>query len=380
MHYLSGHVVLVALFAAFLTACAPPQLGDSEAALALEDIAAVASPSRLKARTTLPSRQLHEYTINGRPQRADLYLPAEGTRAGIVLLPGVVAAGKDDERIVALATTLARLGFAVLVPDIEGLRHYQLRKTDVRDVADAFRYLWSHPEWVPQGRSGIVAFSYGAGPALLAAIEPDIRGQVQFIATFGGFYDVRNIIRYFTTGYFRRGAGEKWQYRLPHPYLKQVFTLSYSALLQRPEDRAAFYDLVYGADDFFADVDPAYRELAPDARALYELLVNDDPERVDELFERLSPRIRDELVGVSPADHDLSQLRAQVITMHGHADTFIPYTESLALQQVLPEGQVQLFLIEGYAHTNVRPTRADIPRFLDMMATILAQRVEAKSK
>jgi pimeloyl-ACP methyl ester carboxylesterase len=333
----------------------------------------------LKAQTPAPSSRLHEYVIEGRRHEGDLYLSPQGARAGIVLVPGVVAAGKDDSRIVALATTLARLQFAVLVPDIGELRRFQLRATDVRDVADAFRYLVSQPAWAPQGHAGIVGFSYGAGPVLLAAIEPDIRDQVDFIATFGGYYDVRNIIRYFTTGFFHSEIDGRLRFRTPHPYLKQVFTLSYSALLERPADRSALYDLVYDDDEFYEHTDPGYLYLAPDARALYELLVNDDPGRVNALFDRLSPRIRHELQGVSPADHDLSQLRAQVITMHGRGDTFIPYTESLALQRVLPPGQVQLFLIEGYAHTNVRPTRADIPKFLDMMAALLAQRVESKA-
>jgi dienelactone hydrolase len=377
-YFLPGHVVVVSLLAVILTACAPPPFGDTEAALALEDIAAANDPSRLKAQTPAPSRRLHEYVIEGRRHEADLYLSPQGARAGIVLLPGVVAAGKDDSRIVALATTLARLRFAVLVPDIEGLRHFQLRATDARDVADAFRYLYSRPDWVPQGRAGIVGFSYGGGPALLAAIEPDIRDQVDFIATFGGYYDVRNIIRYFTTGYFRSETDGKLRYRTPHPYLKQVFTLSYAALLERPADREALYDLVYGIDDMGGDIDPASLHLAPDAQALYRLLRNDDPARVNALFGRLSPQIRSELQGISPADHDLSQLHAKVITMHGRGDTFIPYTESLALQRALPAGQVQLFLIEGYAHTNVRLTRADIPGFLDMMAVILAQRVESQ--
>ena len=60
--------------------------------------------------------------------------------------------------------------FAVLVPDLRGLRDYRVRAANVREVADAFRYLVARGGLAPQGRAGIAGFSYGAGPVLLAAL------------------------------------------------------------------------------------------------------------------------------------------------------------------------------------------------------------------
>lgn len=161
-------MLLLVLFV--LSACTP--LGSTEPELALEDIAAGTGQSRLKQQTGEPSLQSLSYRIDDRHYNADLYLSPQAPRAGIVLVPGVVEAGKDDLRLVALATTLARLRFAVLVPDIEGLRWFQVRGQDVQAVADAFRYLSSRSTLAPQGRAGIAGFSYGAGPVVLAALQP----------------------------------------------------------------------------------------------------------------------------------------------------------------------------------------------------------------
>ena len=117
-------------------------------------------------------------------------------------------------------------------------------------------------------------------------------------------------------------------------------------------------------------------KLAPDARALYELVANEDPHRVAALIDKLSPRIKNELHGVNPAKRDLSQIKAQVILLHGRGDTMIPYTESIAIARALPAEQVTLFLIEGYAHTDVKPKRQDLPQILGAMELLLAQRVE----
>ncbi|WP_126456591.1 alpha/beta hydrolase family protein [Sulfuriflexus mobilis] len=370
------HVVPVVLvLLSSLSGCASPPLDDSEAAIALEDIAAADKPSRLKAQTPPPSRRSYDYVVDGRRYTGDVYRSAQGVRAGLVLVPGVFPAGKDDARLVATAKTLARLQFAVLVPDLKGLRRNRLRAHDVREVADAFRYLLSRPELVPAGHAGIAGFSYGGGLVVLAALEPDVREQVRFTVSFGGYYDLRSIVTYFTTGHYRETPGADWRYRSPHPYLKWVFTLSNADLLEHAGDRATLRDLAQAMADDDNDIDITTAEFSADAQALYALLNNEDPDRVPALIEKLSPRIRNELAGINPAAHDLSAIRAQVILMHGRGDTFIPYTESIAMARALPPGQVQLFIIEGYAHTSVRPQREDIPQFLDMMQALLDQRM-----
>lgn len=369
--------VLLALLAG-LPGCAP-RLGDSEAALALEDVIAAGRESRLKARTPAPLRSPIKYEIEGRRYSADLYLPGEPVRAGIVLVPGVVAAGKDDARLVALATTLARLQFAVLVPDLRGLREYRVRAVNVREVADAFRYLLARGELVPQGRAGVAGFSYGAGPVLLAALEPDIREQVRFVMTLGGYHDLRSIVGYFTTGYYREPASGRWRYQQPNPYIKWVFSLSNADLLEHAEDRALLQALADWARSGTGPGAVSLEGLRPDARALYALLSNQAPERVPALIDQLPPRIRDELRGIDPASQDLSRLRAHAILVHGRGDTMIPYTESVALAAALPADQVQLFLIEGFAHVDVQPERGDIPQLLAAVQALLAQRAPTDS-
>jgi len=357
-----------------ITACAPP-LGDSEADLALEDVAAGRAPSRLKEQTPVPVRRSVRNQAGGRHYRGDLYLSSESPRAGIVLVPGVVRAGKDDPRLVALAETLARLRFAVLVPDLVGLRHLKVRRSDVREVADAFAYLLSRPQLAPGGRAGIAGFSYGAGPVVLAGLEPDIREQLRFILALGGYYDLKSVVSYFTTGYYRDEMTGRWRYLKPRPYAAWVFGLSNADLLVRPQDRRQLRDYIYErAETDTADEPLPPVGLAPDAQALQDLLVNDDPERVPVLIDRLSPKMRAELEGINPAGHDLSALKAQVILLHGRSDNIIPYTESVALARAVPAAQVELFLIDGFAHVDVQLKRKDIPQLLGVMQRLLDQR------
>jgi hypothetical protein len=164
-----------------------------------------------------PRRIPVAYEVAGRKHTGDLYLPGEGKpEAGIVLASGVVPEGKDNARLVAFATTLARARFAVLAPELSGFRQLRIGPSDAREVADAFVYLASRTDLAPGTRVGIGASSYAVGPAVLAALEPDIREQVRIIVGVGGYHDFVRAVPFFTTGYFEDGGG--WEYLKPDDY------------------------------------------------------------------------------------------------------------------------------------------------------------------
>lgn len=354
-----------------------PSLGNTDAALALEDIAAGWAPSRLKAGTPDPSRESVSYEIDGRRQSGDIYLSPDGALAGVVLVPGVAPAGRNDTRLVALATTLARLRFAVLVPDLPGPRRFMVRSSDAREVADAFRYLLSRAELAPGRTAGFIGISYAAGPVMLGALEPDVVDHVGFVLALGGYYSLRSAVTFFTTGYHRAESGE-WRYLDPHPYAKAVFTISNASLLERPADRgtlAAYGRQLLDPPEFMNEVSAA--SLAPDARALYTLVANTDRRRVNALIDDLSPRIRNELDGINPAVHDFSRLGAQVLLVHGRDDDIIPYSESIEFAAALRPGQAKLFLVDGVAHADVRVTAQDIPQLMRAVELLLAHRSAA---
>ena len=364
-----------------LSGCTTPDFGDSEAGLALEDLASGLTTSRLAAQTPRPTRASISFMTGNEEHAADLYQPPQGARAGIVLIPGVAARGRRDTRVVAIANTLARLDFTVLVPDMPGVRRYRMRSSDVQEVADAFAWLASRPALAPAEHIGIAGFSYGVGPVLLAALQPDIRARVRFVLAVGGYYSLENVVTYLTTGYYPAdqpaGTTAPATGRLsPHPYSEAAFIRSNLELLERPEDRGFFLDYAaHITGDRMDEDEPLPAHLAPDAQAFYDLLANHLPAQVPALLDKLSPRMRSELEGISPAAHDLSRLRAEVILLHGRGDNLIPYTESIALANALPASQVQLFVIDGLAHVDFRPKAHDVPQLLGAMEALLAVRM-----
>lgn len=312
----------------------------------LADVAAGEAPSRLKAKTTAPARAPVRFEVAGRARAGDLYTPGTGAvEAGLVLVPGAVPLGKDDARIVALATTLARARFAVLVPEIAGFRRLRIHPADTRVVADAFVWLFGQPELAPGGRAGMAAFSYGVGPAILATLEEDARMRVRFVVGVGGYHDLSRAIRYFTTGYYR--AEGEWRYLAPDDYGKLVQVHSALPYLEESDAGLLAAMVERRLKDRAAGLDDLAARLGPKGRAVYELVENRDPEAFPARFAALPSDLRADLAALSLHDKDLSALSARLILLHGRNDDLFPWPESLALAAALPPSQARLYLLDA---------------------------------
>lgn len=163
-----------------LSGCSP--FRTHEAGLMLSDIAAGPGASAFKRTTPTPLRSTIAYEVDGRARQGDLYRPGQSHgAAALVLVPGAARTGKDDPRLMALAETLARARFSVLVPEIATLRELRVGPGDADHVADAIRHL----DAIDSAPIGIVAISYAVAPAVIAALREDVNSRLDFIVGVG---------------------------------------------------------------------------------------------------------------------------------------------------------------------------------------------------
>lgn len=361
------------LFALFTAACVTPE--SWEAVRLLEDIEAGGGPSALKARTPVPTRAEVRYQIDGRTTLADFYEPRQAVGARLVLVPGFTPHGKNDPRIIELAQSLARARFLVLVPDLHGSRALQVRLEDARAIADAVAYLAGSGA----AEVGVVAISYAFGLAVLASLEPEAQAKMDFLVGVGGYYDTTAVVTFATTGHYRAPGATAWRTAPPHPAARSVVLASHLDLLSDPHDRAA---LAEAAERWRARPDAAVDDLVPrlgpEGRALWALLSNRQPGRVAALIGRLPAPIRDRLRALSLRRYDLSHLAGRLILIHGRADPLIPYTESLALRDAVPD--TALFLIDGFSHIDPATVGwSGQLQLIDAVQAVLARRRSRQS-
>ncbi len=333
-----------------------------EAVHVLNDIAAGAGPSRLKRTTPAPRRTAIGYRAGGRDYRADVYLPGgeETARASLLLVPGVAPRGRDDPRLVAFANTLARARFRVLVPDMPNLRAQRITPGDIRHIGDGIAYLAASPiaqipeTPAPPGPIGIAAVSYAVGPALLAALGAEPPGRVAFLLAIGGYYDSVDVITFFTTGYYRERADGKLLLGRPNAFGKWVFVLANAHRLEDAHDRALLRQMARRRlADNAAPIDDLAGALGPEGQAVYALMVNTAPDRVEALVARLPAGVRADIEALDISRRDLGRLKTRLILVHGRDDAVIPYTESLHLAAAAPAGRASLTIVGDLMHADL---------------------------
>ncbi|UWZ77909.1 alpha/beta hydrolase [Geoalkalibacter halelectricus] len=360
-----------------MAGCSPRR--GYEAVLLLADVAAGEEPSRLKATRPQPKRvpvripAAPAFPLSAGFFGADLYLPGEPVRAGVLLVPGVAEEGKDDPRLVAFAYSLARSRFAVLVPELESMHRLEVRGENVDEVAAAFAWFRNRTDLVPSGRLGMMAFSYAVGPTVLAAKDAAVAEDVRFVAGVGGYYDIHAVMTFFTTGWFQ--DGERWRRGDPNRYGKWIFVEGNLDRLEHESDRELFQEMAdRRKDDLDAPIADLAEGLSEEGLALYRFITNEDRERAPELIAALPEFLRRDIDALNLADKDLGSLRARLILIHGLDDPIIPYTESRALKKALPAGQVDLFLVRGLMHVDVTPGLVGSWRMWRSVTALLRER------
>lgn len=323
----------------------------TQAALLMADIAAAGRDSPWKWVTDAPQRFPIAWKRNDIVRAGDLYRPQGQSRGAMVLSPGAAPRGRDDPRLIAFAETLARAGFVVLVPDIADLRNLQPSVKDIATIADAIDEL---VEQAPAHKPGILAISYALGPALIAALNRNDCNGMGFIGGVGGFHDSREVVRYFTTGYYRLPDETAWREAQPNEFGKWLFVLANASRLENDRDRRLLM-LIANARLRQPNVDIGdwFGQLGTEGRRVFDLIANTDPRQVDRLIAVLPGNLQLEMEQLNPARFPLQNLRCRIILVHGLDDRIIPFSQSVALQQAIGGSNVEVHLPNAIGHVEV---------------------------
>ena len=324
-----------------------------QALLVLGDLSAGSETSRLKRRTEPPRREGLHYEHQGRAYQADLYHPPTLNRGSLILVHGFTEQGRRDARLVALARTLGRVGFRVMVPELDGLRDYSISTREVTAIVDAIRYATREGAETPS-QTAIAAVSFAVGPTLIAAMDEAVAHRVSFVVAVGGYYDMTDMLRYVTTGEDRGGIGRA----APPPQREARWAVLLSQLhwLRDEQDRTLLESIARRRlADPDASVADDVRRLGPSGRALYALVTNQQPDRVEALIGKLPPALVNELEALDPSQRSLDRLQARLVLIHGPQDRVIPISHSRRLRDALPAGQARLFETEALKHVAVSP-------------------------
>jgi hypothetical protein len=278
----------------------------------------------------------------GRRLAADLYRP-RAPQGAVLLVHGLSRAGRRHPDLVRLARLLARHGRLVLVPQFEELVAFRLSGREVAEVRAALRALAA---WSPS--VGVAGFSFGAGPALLAAADVP---NLALIASFGGYADLRDVIVYLTTGTHEYGGRQYWQ--PPEEYNRWKLLTLLVGFMEDEGDRRLLDRIAHQRlADPGADTRPLEADLGPEGRRVLTLVLNRRPEAVGPLMAALPAGARAAIERLSPLAA-VPRISGRLLIAHGAGDTSIPFTESLRLAEA-SHGRTRAVIFETFAHTGAQ--------------------------
>jgi len=313
------------------------------------------------------AREEIAFAAAGRTLVADLYRPARPRRA-ILLVHGLSTFGRRQPDLARFARLLAAEGQLVLVPDFPGLIAFRLGGREVEEIGAALDHLAARG--LPLAIAG---FSFGAGPALLAAAE---RPGVRLVGSFGGYADLRHVIAFITTGAHAYGQQRYVQRQEEYNRWKLLGLLV--GFVEDARDRAMLDALsTRKLANPSEDTGALETGLGAESRRVLALVRNRSEAEVAPLLARLSPRAREALGRLSPLA-SVSRIRSRLLIAHGAGDDSIPFTESLRLADAAGTRAV---VLETFHHTGPAPFLALLlPRARDASRLFgLADRLLAAS-
>ena len=338
--------------------------GRATAATAVLALLAGCSPSRLveSARLGLEAGEgagghqsigPQEVTLAG--QQGDLYRPATA-HAALLMVPGVTPQGRDDPRLIAFASTLARHGFLVFVPELPGLRALHVGVDDADAIARSANALATCFPAGVQPRFAAAGISYAVAPVVLAALKEPTRRRVGLIVGIGGYYDIVASITYLTTGYFRPTPEASWHRGTPEADARWFFVLAGATHMPQRDDRELLIEIakarLAGSD---AELVGPVGRLGADGRAMLTLAENTDPDRVPQLLAALPAPVRADIERLDLKRYPLATLNADLLLIHGRDDPLVPATESRALAAAVAPGRAQVVVVTNLSHVEIRP-------------------------
>ena len=359
-------LILMVLAASAVWALSSGRAARSTLALQiLDELRRPGPESWLRRATPAPSRSTVMLEGAGLRLVADLYRPARGAgRVPLILVPGLVEAGKNDPHVPPFAGLLARAGFPVVVPDLPSFRTLRAHPDQVRELAAALDAVTARRDLAPRGRAGLFGISYAGGIALLVALDPARAGRVPFLAAVGAYADLDTALRFLATG--RTFHGGRMRMVKPSPYGQLVFLRTYEEFLAAARDREVLEAMaarrLREADARLADLADS---LSPQGRLIYDLFESAAPADVPHLIARLPRGLRLRMAGLSPGRRSFAPLRARLYLVHDRDDGTFPMSEAQRLAALArPHQAVRLVVLEALQHVEPRPWRRDPWGFL----------------
>ena len=302
--------------------------------------------------TADPVRETVTFQLASGDVEADIYrVPDDKKRAGVLVFLGVDPAPRDDDRVVNLGNGLARAGFVVMFPWSPTMMGKRIHPSEPDNLVHAFKFLRGLDSVDPE-RVGMGGFCVGGSISVIAASDPRINDAVQFVSSFGGYYNVYDLLKQIASNRsIYQQTVEPWE---PDHLAEEVFANQLIEGLEDGQEKELVSEIFLDErGSLRKDViieegsaeSQAVGELSKGGNAAYRILAsvsarsNQDKLTVKEAegyIRELPSSFLDEFEKISPSTN-IGNLKARLLIAHDREDDLVPSEESKRLADAVSE-------------------------------------------
>jgi dienelactone hydrolase len=312
-----------------------------------------------------PNRISVPYTdVDGITRDGDLWLPASASAedpvALMVVVYGINPLGLEHPALTRIPDTVARLGVALYIPDLPSLDEERLDPAEVGNIVAATTTAMGQAEIDPD-RVGLIGISAGGSIALLAAADPALTDQLDWVAAFGAPSEITVLIENVVAHAYRDGEQiVDWS---PSRLSRQVIFEMLVSLVPDPADRDGL-EQAY-RDDFLASEEPigpcscapVFR--TPEGAGVEALLTAGSLPNAEALMAVAPAAVLDLAASLSPLTH-AGEIGSRVFLMHDRGDHHVPVAQSRAMAAALENAGAEVRYSEFRLFDHVTPDTTDL--------------------
>jgi dienelactone hydrolase len=256
--------------------------------------------------------------IAGTEMRVDWWRPGSGdSHPGVLVVPGASALGNDNEALREFASSMARAGYLVMLPELPFLKEGRFDPAATAQLDGSCALLRGRGE--TRGRAtGAFGISVGGGLLLVAAGKEPTLPEAAFISVLGAYHDMDTYLAS-VVGAQQLRAGRLVPWAPSDEARERLPAAAIDAVSEA--DREAAREAL--AAPTYEEALRRIRSLPPSARAIFDAL---SPETV-------WPRIR-----------------PPIFWIHDPADAFEPLAEAEAAAAAAREGRMVLVVPKLVQH------------------------------
>lgn len=288
----------------------------------LVDLAAPPTPSKVDPAVVVTDTSI---AYGGGAAPAHVYVPSVSPHRCLVIGHGVHYKGIEEPRLVRFSLELAKAGAVVLTPELSDLADYRVTRSGADVLGESVRSLSKR---CPAGsRVGLLGFSFAGGLALLAALDRDVSNHLAYVASVGGYHDLRRVLAFLLTDTVETPAGRVQ--RKAHEYGLVVLVYEYLPSFVPDEDIPYMKPAIRAWLEEDRSRAWAFASQATSARSeeLFTALATGQTRRLKETMAAVLSSETESLRALSPAGR-LREIPVPVYLLHGSGDSVIPPEET----------------------------------------------------